>query len=189
MDTCDFDAARNSSNWKTGVTRITRQENVWFHPEEFKSFSGPSNKQVILELHIRNITDGIGNDIPLMVNGEYDSKDTTKVAGDGNPYIFNTTLPFPIVITPELNGNPSDYIQFVYGSQSLTTSVNSEMPNCSVGGWTNPGTSLGAISFSKDSWENYLKSGEAGAKIQGGRLHAAAKISSYDQKDIPYSTI
>ncbi|THV53542.1 hypothetical protein BGAL_0048g00390 [Botrytis galanthina] len=162
MDTCDSDAARNPSNWNTGGTlqidpvtyRITPQSNqnytagkCWFHLEEFKSFSGPSNEQVIFKVHIRNITDGIGNDIPVMGNGEDGSKDITKVAGDGNPYVFNTTLPFPIVITPELNGNPSDYIQFVYGSQSWTTSVNSGMPNCIVGGWTNPGTSLGAISF------------------------------------------
>ncbi|KAF7904645.1 hypothetical protein EAF00_001979 [Botryotinia globosa] len=161
MDTCDSNAARNPSNWKTGGTlqidpvtyRISPQSNqnytagkCWFHLEEFKSFSGPTNEQLIFKVHIRNIKDGIGNDIPVMGNEEDGSKDITKVAGNGNPYIFNTTLPFPLVITPELNGNPSDYIQFVYGSQSWTTSVNSGMPNCSVGGWTNPGTSLGAIS-------------------------------------------
>ncbi|KAF7954887.1 uncharacterized protein EAE97_000146 [Botrytis byssoidea] len=161
MDTCDSDAARNPSNWKAGGTlqmdpvtyRITPQSNqnytagkCWFHLEEFKSFSGPSNEQVIFKVHIRNITDGIGNNISVMGNGEDGLKDITKVAGDGNPYVFNTTLPFPLLITPELNGNPSDYIRFVYGSQSWTTSVNSGMPNCSVGGWTNPGTSLDAIS-------------------------------------------
>ncbi|TGO76306.1 hypothetical protein BELL_0163g00140 [Botrytis elliptica] len=161
MDTCDSDAARNPLNWKTGGTlqvdivtyRITPQVNqnytagkCWFHLEGFKSFPGPSNEHVIFEVHIRNITDGIGNDIPVMGSGEDGSKNITKVAGDGNPYVFNTTLPFPIVITPELNGNPSDYIQFVYGTQSWTTSVNSGMPNCSVGGWANPETSLGAIS-------------------------------------------
>ncbi|TGO67258.1 hypothetical protein BOTNAR_0045g00020 [Botryotinia narcissicola] len=157
----ESDAARNPSNWKTGgilqidpVTyRIIPQINhnytagkCWFHLEEFTSFSGPSNEQVIFKVHIRNITDGIGNNVSVIGNGEDGSKDVTKVAGDGNPYIFNTTLPFPLVITPELNGNPSDYIQFVYGSQSWTTSVNSGMPNCSVDVWTYPGTSLDAIS-------------------------------------------
>ncbi|KAF7958010.1 hypothetical protein EAE96_003577 [Botrytis aclada] len=161
MDTCDLDAAMNPLNWKTGGTlqvgpvtyRITPQSNqnytariCWFHLVEFKSFPGPSNEHVLFEVHIRNITDGIGNDVPVMGGEEDGPKNITKVAaGDGNPYIFNTTLSFPLVITPELDGNPSDYIQFVYGSQSWTTNVRSGMPYCSVGGWDIPGTDLDAF--------------------------------------------
>ncbi|KAF7907125.1 uncharacterized protein EAF01_004712 [Botrytis porri] len=158
MDSCDLNTVENPSNWKTGgilqvdpVTyRITPQSNqinttgkCWFHLEEFQSFSEQSSEHVIFEVQIRNMTDGGGNDIPAEVDS---AKNVTKVAGDGDPYIFNTMLPFPLIITPEFDGSPPNYIQFVYGNQSWTTNVNSGMPYCSVGGWDNPVNPSGAIS-------------------------------------------
>ncbi|KAM0172999.1 hypothetical protein ACHAPF_007081 [Botrytis cinerea] len=158
---CDSGAVKTPSDWKTGgkiqvnsVTyRITPQieqnytaGKCWFHLEEFQTFSGPKNDQVIFEVQIKNVTDGSGKNIPIIGTEDNDTQSIKQVAGDGNPYVFNTTLPFPLVITPEFDGNPSNYIQFVYGSQSWTTSVDSGMPYCTVGGWDIPGTSLGAVS-------------------------------------------
>lgn len=158
---CDSGAVKTASDWKTGgkiqvnsVTyRITPQieqnytaGKCWFHLEEFQTFSGPKNDQVIFEVQIKNVTDGSGKNIPIIGTEDNDTQSIKQVAGDGNPYVFNTTLPFPLVITPEFDGNPSNYIQFVYGSQSWTTSVDSGMPYCTVGGWDIPGTSLGAVS-------------------------------------------
>ncbi|KAF5879174.1 uncharacterized protein Bfra_006379 [Botrytis fragariae] len=170
MNSCDSNAVENPSNWKTGGTlqvdpvtyRIAPQSNqnhtarrCWSHLEEFQSFFGPSKEDVVFEVHIRNITDDIGNDIPVMRSGEDGSKNIKKVAGDGNPYIFNTTLPLPLVITPEFNGNPPNYIQFVYGSQSWTTNVHSGMPYCSVGDWDSPGTPSDAISVRAVSLDDF----------------------------------
>jgi hypothetical protein len=56
-------------------------------------------------------------------------------AGDGNSLTWNSKLPNGLVITPEAQGNPRDYVQFTFAAQSWRTTTDKGTPRCQAGGW------------------------------------------------------
>ena len=70
-------------------------------------------------------------------------------AGDKNSLTWNSKLPSGLVITPEAQGNPRDYVQFTIGAQSWKTSDGQGTPRCETGGWTSDYSP--AVSFSSFS--------------------------------------
>lgn len=78
--------------------------------------------------------DGVGAVIGTLgfaANG----KDGAPVsAGDKNSLSWNSKLPLNLVITPEAQGNPRDYVQFSIRAQSWRTTTDNGTPRCQTGG-------------------------------------------------------
>ncbi|MCJ1376928.1 hypothetical protein MMC17_000018 [Xylographa soralifera] len=109
--------------------------NCTFHLEEDESWSGVNSPgfERHWDFHLQKLTldDGAGVIIGTSPPG------SPIDAGDGNSFSWNTKLPNPLVMTPEAQGNPADYIQFTIGTESWQSSQNDDtkMPFCNVGGF------------------------------------------------------
>ena len=135
---------KNTLNWKHGgfnqVNYVkyninpTQNQNYipgvcTFHLQEDESWTGndqlDSHRTWYFSIEKATMKDGIGGPIGSV------GLDQPVPAGAGNPLIWNTTLPNPLVITPESQNG--DYIQFAFAAQSWTTQVQTGIPNCNVG--------------------------------------------------------
>lgn len=79
--------------------------------------------------------DGAGNEIGRLSFKQHSGDGDPVRAGDGNPLTWNTKLPQRLAITPEAQGNPRDYVQFMINSQSWKTTDNGT-PGCNTGEWS-----------------------------------------------------
>ena len=150
---CDGNDPTNPLDWKHGGTNgvgdilyhvVPSSDqgytpgNCTFHLQEDESWSGVDSPGFSphwdFQLEKLTLDDGAGNTIGTSPPG------SPIDAGDGNGFSWNTKLPNSLVMTPEAQGDPADYIQFTIGTQSWKSSQNddTQMPFCNVGGYNSP---------------------------------------------------
>ena len=162
---CDGNDPKNPLDWKHGGTNgignilyhvvpSTDQGytpgNCTFHLQEDESWTGTNSpgfeRHWNFKLEKLTLDDGAGATIGTSPPG------SPIDAGAGNAFSWNTKLPNPLVMTPEAQGNPADYIQFTIGTESWQSSQHDDtkMPFCKVGGLNSdysPDVSLSSLRF------------------------------------------
>lgn len=121
-----------------------------FHLQEDEKWSGvdgPGTERTWrYDIEQATMKDGAGAAIGTLGFANDGKEGAPVSAGDKNSLTWNTKLPSGLVITPEAQGNPRDYIQFTIGAQSWKTSDEQGIPRCQTGGWTSDYSP--AVSFS-----------------------------------------
>lgn len=108
-----------------------------FHLQEDEEWSGVDGPGTMRTWHYQieqtKMKDGAGAVIGTLGFAD-NGKDGAPVgAGDNDALTFNSKLPIGLVITPEAQGDPRDYIQFAIGAQSWRTTTDKGTPRCEIG--------------------------------------------------------
>lgn len=105
--------------------------------EPWTGVDGPGTKrEFTYYIERATMKDGAGNTIGTLGFAPNGIDHAFINAGDGHPLNFNSKLPDPLAITPEARGTPKDYVQFIIGAQSWTTTTTTGSARCDTGSWT-----------------------------------------------------
>ena len=118
--------------------------------EEWSGVDGPGTERTwTYQIEQATMKDGAGAVIGTLGFASDGQTGAPVGAGDKDALTWNSKLPSGLVITPEAQGDPRDYVQFTIGGQSWKTSDGSGTPRCQTGGWSSAYSP--AVSYSSSS--------------------------------------